>query len=62
MSKLEIIKHALELLAKEPCWSDNADFEPIMYCGGNYDDAYDGGVTDGYTKLARLLLKKYFSD
>lgn len=62
MDKLDIIKKSLKLLAQENCWSDNSDFSPIEYAGGNYDDAYYGGVTDGQIDLARKLLKKYFSD
>jgi hypothetical protein len=30
------------------------------YAGGNFDDAYDGGVKDGETWLARRVLKETF--
>lgn len=49
----------LEILAKRVCWSDNLeDFNPMDYSGGNYDDAYYGGTSDGETLLAREILSE----
>ena len=42
--------------AKRECWTDNEDFSAYEYCGGNYDDAYQGGCEDGYSDLAMCIL------
>lgn len=53
----EKIKELLEKLAKRDCWSDSPeDFNPMDFSGGNFDDAYFGGVEDGKAELARALL------
>ena len=46
----------LEKFAKRECWGDDEDFCAMDYCGGNFDDAYSGGVDDGETYLARVVL------
>ena len=53
----EKMMELLEKLAKRDCWSDNPeDFNPMDFSGGNFDDAYFGGVEDGKAELARELL------
>jgi len=37
-------------------WTDEEDFCPCDFSGGNYDDAYSGGRKDGETSLAREIL------
>jgi hypothetical protein len=54
------LKDKLECLAKKECWTDSEDFNPCEFSGGNYDDAYFGGTTDGKTYLAREILKEYY--
>jgi hypothetical protein len=53
----EQIKKRLEQLAKRNCWSDNEDFSSCDYSGGNFDDAYNGGLKDGEVLLAREILE-----
>ena len=53
------MKAKLEKLAARKCWSDNEDFMVDDYAGGNIDDAYYGGNTDGETDLARELLAEF---
>jgi len=55
----EELKKELEKIARRECWSDDEDFNPFEYSGGNYDDAYYGGVNDGIVSLARRLLKEF---
>lgn len=55
----EKMKALLEKLASRECWSDDDDFNPYDYCGGNYDDAYYGGCEDGEAQLARRLLQEF---
>lgn len=43
-------------LAARKCWSDDDDFQADDYAGGNFDDAYAGGVDDGEVGLARVIL------
>lgn len=57
---MEELKAYLEKLASRTCWTDEDDFSAMDYAGGNFDDAYNGGVDDGETQLARELLSKYF--
>lgn len=47
----------VEQIAKRKALSDNEDFVPDKYCGGNYNDAYYGGVSDGETFMARKILE-----
>jgi hypothetical protein len=46
----------LKILAKRNIWPDEEDFEVYRYCGGNVDDAYEGGEEAGETQLARNIL------
>lgn len=46
----------LKVLAKREVWSDEDDLLVYDYCGGNVDDAYDGGERAGETNLAREIL------
>jgi hypothetical protein len=46
----------LKKLARRPSWQDHEDFNPEDYSGGNFDDAFDGGVRSGETWLAREIL------
>ncbi len=47
----------LEKLADEITWTEDPDFNPYEFSGGNYDDAYFAGVADGKVKLAREILE-----
>lgn len=49
----------LKGLAQRKCWTDDEDFDPSAFSGGNFDDAYSGGCDDGETTLARVLLEKF---
>lgn len=53
------LKKKLEELARMKTWEDEEDFCPCDFCGGNYDDAYYGGESDGEVNLARTLLKEF---
>ena len=51
----------LEELAERKTWADEDQetgdlFNPCEWSGGNYDDAYAGGVEQGRTELAREVL------
>lgn len=48
----------LKKIAKRECWSDDPNFSPADYCGGNFDDAYYGGAEDGEALLAQEILKE----
>lgn len=48
----------LRMAAGLKCWSDNPDFVVNDWSGGNEDDAYAGGYSDGETMLARYVLTK----
>lgn len=51
----ELIAKLTEMAAKKVA-SDSEDFSACDYSGGNYDDAYDLGVSDGEIILAREIL------
>lgn len=55
----DAMKQKLKKLAERECWIDADDFNPYDYSGGNYDDAYYGGSSDGETILARELLAEF---
>ena len=55
---LELVK----ALAAEGCWSDDEEFNAYEYSGGNFDDAFNSGVTDGRISLAREILELLESD
>jgi hypothetical protein len=49
----------LKKAAKRQCWTEDEESEDAIindYAGGNIDDAYQGGVEDGETYLAREIL------
>lgn len=61
IENVELMKEELIALANRTCWTDDMeDFNPYENAGGNIDDAYFGGASDGETILARELLKKFF--
>jgi len=53
---LSMIDHIKEV-ARKGCWSDEDDFCPMEFSGGNFDDAYQGGKESGEVLFARYLLK-----
>ena len=53
------LKTKLQKLAQLETWDDAEDFCPCDFCGGNYDDSYYGGQSDGKTKLAREILEEF---
>lgn len=55
------MRSELEGLAARHTWTDDPEgFDPMGNSGGNFDDAYFGGVEDGETILAGNLLVRYF--
>lgn len=48
----------LKDIAQREAWVDNKEFSVFDFCGGNFDDAYSGGVDDGEILLAREVLKE----
>lgn len=46
----------LQETASKTAWCDDDEFMPDDYAGGNIDDAYYGGVSDGEILLAREIL------
>ena len=56
MELIEKIKQLCEGLAGEvTCFTE--DFCPNDYAGGNFDDAWSGGMNDGVTHLANQILE-----
>lgn len=55
----EAMKEKLKKLAARDCWIHADDFNAYDYSGGNYDDAYYGGRSDGEAILARELLAEF---
>lgn len=43
-------------IAEQRAWSDDPDFIPDDYAGGNIDDAFYGGERAGEIQFARTLL------
>lgn len=58
--KIAKLKSKLEKLATRKCWAENEDFCAYDYSGGNFDDAYSGGVDDGEAFLAKEILEEFF--
>lgn len=58
--KIEALKEHLMEIAKKKAWSDDEDFSAYDYSGGNFDDAYYGGASDGEVLLARQILEEFF--
>lgn len=56
------LKELLEDIAKCETWTDDEDFNPYDFSGGNYDDAYWSGRNDGRIAVARELLNIYFKE
>lgn len=54
----EELKKQLIEIAKQRCPYDDEDFNAYDYCGGNYDDAWSGGVECGQIIFARQLLNE----
>lgn len=50
------IRTFLEQFASRRCWFEDEGISIYDFCGGNYDDAYEGGWEDGEAFLARSLL------
>lgn len=53
------MKAKLASLAARRCLFDREDFETDDFAAGNVNDAYDRGVEDGETALARELLAEF---
>jgi hypothetical protein len=47
----------LQKLAERTTWQDREDFDPYDMSGGNFDDTYTAGCTDGETILAQEILE-----
>jgi len=56
-TKKQEIVEKLKGIADKKAWSDDEDFMPDDYAGGNIDDAYYGGENDGRISLAREILE-----
>jgi hypothetical protein len=51
-------QEAIDLInkyAEETLSSDNEDFNPQDYSGGNFDNAFNLGIDEGYRMFARYL-------
>lgn len=60
MATLSELKARLETLAKIETWTDDdEDFIVWERAGGNMDDAYWGGESDGRVNHARDLLNEF---
>lgn len=46
----------LKTLAAGETWFEDDEFDPMDFSGGNFNDAYDGGLEDGRVDLAREIL------
>lgn len=46
----------LKNLASTKTWGDTEDFDVYNYSGGNFDDAFEGGVRAGVIYMARDVL------
>jgi len=57
---MEKLREKLEKLSKKETVGDNEDFNAYDYSGGNYDDAYNLGYSDGEIFLARELLEMIY--
>lgn len=59
----EETKDLLIKKAKEQCWMDSEEAKEDGYVdiqnfsGGNFDDAFQGGVEEGQILTARMILK-----
>lgn len=57
-----MIKEYLQKLASEKLSSEDEEFNPQDYCGGNFDDAWSMGQDEGFVLCARALLEKFFKE
>ena len=53
----EVMIEKLKKLAAESCCSDDEDFNAYDYSGGNFDDAYYAGTSDGEISSAREIIE-----
>lgn len=55
------LKDCLQKFANQKLVTENMSDDDCIYdwCGGNIDDAYEIGVEDGTTHLARQLLQRF---
>jgi len=56
--KFQSILEYIRDISQEDCWSDEDDFCPMEFSGGNFSDCYEGGKEAGTVLFARELLKK----
>lgn len=52
----------LKKLAKNKIRCENEEFTAIDWFGGNFDDAYNGGLDDGQVMLAQEILEEIGED
>ena len=57
MLPLEMVERLKGIAKNEICNTDDDDFDPRDFSGGNFDDTYWGGREDGRTVLAREVLE-----
>lgn len=64
MCDIKKLEERLKKLANRECWGEEEGAEDFVdasdYSGGNFDDAYSGGIDDGQTQLAREVLAVVF--
>jgi hypothetical protein len=46
----------LKIQARQLTLYDEEEYDLLGSCGGNYDDAYNIGQSDGETSMARMIL------
>ena len=46
----------LKIQARQLTLYDEEEYDLFGSCGGNYDDAYNIGQSDGETSMARMIL------
>lgn len=51
------LKAFLQKSADKTAWQDDKEFMVDDYAGGNFDDAYNGGVSDGEILMCREILE-----
>ncbi len=56
IQKCEKFLDHIQEVSKRDCWPDDPKFMIYDYCGGNIDDAYEGGKETGEILFARYLL------
>lgn len=55
--QLVAVMNRIREVSTDTCWTDESDFCPQDFSGGNFDDAYAGGVEAGKVIFTRELLK-----